>query len=91
MDKIIRLSQARYCIECEIVWQAFDICPLCGTTLVYPLNLWVPTLEEVREEESVTKQAERRVNMARIFLDFLRGNKIREDSHGNNGRNDRDD
>lgn len=52
-DKIIRLKHARYCFDCEIIFQKYDICPLCGNKLIFPLSIHVPTIHDLEIEEAL--------------------------------------
>jgi RNA polymerase subunit RPABC4/transcription elongation factor Spt4 len=52
----IRLEEAYFCLNCEVVTNCINICPTCGQKKVWPLRNWlgsVIALENSRHKEGI--------------------------------------
>ena len=62
----IRLEEAYFCINCEVVTNCSDICPACGHRQLWPLENWLGRLNGT-ENSGDKKGTPRGVQFAPTF------------------------
>jgi RNA polymerase subunit RPABC4/transcription elongation factor Spt4 len=67
MASVIRLGEAYFCLNCEVLTNCSDICPVCGHRQLWLLENWIGkinALENGSDKEGTLK----RVQLAPTFL-----------------------
>ncbi|MBN2061415.1 MAG: hypothetical protein JW882_13465 [Deltaproteobacteria bacterium] len=74
-NPLVRLEQAKLCLDCEAVFSRGMKCPVCASEAWLPLTSWVPSIKGGNEPDFETMPEPEikplRASMLELFKSFL--------------------